>query len=224
MNLVYVTCDQFERESKPSLIQIFESMNFYVKDKTPAELLGWYLVVRSDSGNTLDFKIVKPENENTTLFTTENGINYNQSIPLTRIYLDRHYNFDNLRGLKINHAIKLKDIWNHNKDVFSLSKSTLLDVLIPAHKKYTQEPIFGIEVELYESLKERPEGFRDGDPLYLLYQNSDLEWIVLKKSAGNVTKKMYNSGIVFAKKEYVERMIEFFTQMLPMSEDNEGAN
>lgn len=185
---------------------------------TYEELLKKFVIV-SIYDNSVTFSLADKVDGNS-LMITDNGLHYNNSILLIKLNLDLlDSELDFLNGTKKVRSIAIpvgaelfQDI-----DTVEIDPETVRAYTLEPYELYEQEPLAGVDYELYESLSERPEGFANDDPLYVLYQGDGFKWEVKTYRTIDVIQEMYEAGIVFAKKEYVERMIEFLTNFLPMS-------
>lgn len=178
------------------------------------EILKKYVIVKSDGKNVSFLLADKCGNA---LFETDNGLPYNNSFLLIQLNIDL-VDFD----LEFLHkpsciAIPVGPELLRGIDSFEIDENIVKAYTLEPHELYEQEPLAGVDYELYESLSERPEGFANDDPLYVLYQDEDFSWSIRVYRAVDVIQEMYDAGIVFAKEEYAQRMIEFLVDFLPMS-------
>ena len=178
------------------------------------EILKKYVIVRSDGKNVAFLLADKCGNA---LFETDNGLPYNNSFLLIQLNIDLvDFDLDFLRKPS-SIAIPVGAELLRGIDSFEIDENIVRAYTLEPHELYEQEPLAGVDYELYESLSERPEGFANDDPLYVLYQDDDFSWSIRVYRAVDVIQEMYDAGIVFAKEEYAQRMIEFLVDFLPMS-------
>lgn len=178
------------------------------------EILKKYVIVRSDGKNVSFLLADKCGNA---LFETDNGLPYNNSFLLIQLNIDLvDFDLEFLRKPS-SIAIPVGEELVNGVDSFAIDENIVKAYTLEPHELYEQEPLAGVDYELYESLSERPEGFANDDPLYVLYQDDDFSWSIRVYRAVDVIQEMYDAGIVFAKEEYAQRMIEFLVDFLPMS-------
>lgn len=178
------------------------------------EILKKYVIVRSDGKNVTFLLADKCGNA---LFETDNGLPYNNSFLLIQLNIDLvDFGLEFLRKPSCI-AIPVGEELVNGVDSFAIDENIVRAYTLEPHELYEQEPLAGVDYELYESLSERPEGFANDDPLYVLYQDDDFSWSIRVYRAVDVIQEMYDAGIVFAKEEYAQRMIEFLVDFLPMS-------
>lgn len=178
------------------------------------EILKKYVIVKSDGKNVSFLLADKCGNA---LFETDNGLPYNNSFLLIQLNIDLvDFDLDFLRKPS-SIAIPVGAELLRGIDSFEIDENIVRAYTLEPHELYEQEPLAGVDYELYESLSERPEGFANDDPLYVLYQDDDFSWSIRVYRAVDVIQEMYDAGIVFAKEEYAQRMIEFLVDFLPMS-------
>lgn len=177
------------------------------------EILKKYVIVRSDGKNVTFLLADKCGNA---LFETDNGLPYNNSFLLIQLNIDLvDFDLEFLRKPSCI-AIPVGEELVNGVDSFAIDENIVRAYTLEPHELYEQEPLAGVDYELYESLSERPEGFANDDPLYVLYQDDDFSWSIRVYRAVDVIQEMYDAGIVFAKEEYAQRMIEFLVDFLPM--------
>lgn len=177
------------------------------------EILKKYVIVRSDGKNVSFLLADKCGNA---LFETDNGLPYNNSFLLIQLNIDLvDFDLEFLRKPS-SIAIPVGEELVNGVDSFAIDENIVKAYTLEPHELYEQEPLAGVDYELYESLSERPEGFANDDPLYVLYQDDDFSWSIRVYRAVDVIQEMYDAGIVFAKEEYAQRMIEFLVDFLPM--------
>lgn len=178
------------------------------------EILKKYVIVRSD-GRYVTFLLA--DKCGNSLFETDNGLPYNNSFLLIQLNIDLiDSDLEFLRKPSCI-AIPVGGELLRGVDSFAIDENIVKAYTLEPHELYEQEPLAGVDYELYESLSERPEGFANDDPLYVLNQEDDFSWSIRIYRAVDVVQEMYDAGIVFAKEEYAERMIEFLVDFLPMS-------
>lgn len=178
------------------------------------EILKKYVIVRSDGKNVSFLLADKCGNA---LFETDNRLPYNNSFLLIQLNIDLvDFDLEFLRKPS-SIAIPVGEELVNGVDSFTIDENIVKAYTLEPHELYEQEPLAGVDYELYESLSERPEGFANDDPLYVLYQDDDFSWSIRVYRAVDVIQEMYDAGIVFAKEEYAQRMIEFLVDFLPMS-------
>ena len=178
------------------------------------EILKKYVIVRSDGKNVSFLLADKCGNA---LFETDNGLPYNNSFLLIQLNIDLvDFDLEFLRKPS-SIAIPVGEELVNGVDSFAIDENIVKAYTLEPHELYEQEPLAGVDYELYESLSERPEGFANDDPLYVLYQDDDFSWSIRVYRAVDVIQEMYDAGIVFAKEEYAQRIIEFLVDFLPMS-------
>lgn len=178
------------------------------------EILKKYVIVRSD-GRYVTFLLA--DKCGNSLFETDNGLPYTNSFLLVQLNLDLiDSDLEFLRKPSCI-AIPVGGELLRGVDSFAIDENIVKAYTLEPHELYEQEPLAGVDYELYESLSERPEGFANDDPLYVLNQEDDFSWSIRIYRAVDVVQEMYDAGIVFAKEEYAERMIEFLVDFLPMS-------
>ena len=178
------------------------------------EILKKYVIVRSDGKNVSFLLADKCGNA---LFETDNGLPYNNSFLLIQLNIDLvDFDLEFLRKPS-SIAIPVGEELVNGVDSFAIDENIVKAYTLEPHELYEQEPLAGVDYELYESLSERPEGFANDDTLYVLYQDDDFSWSIRVYRAVDVIQEMYDAGIVFAKEEYAQRMIEFLVDFLPMS-------
>lgn len=178
------------------------------------EILKKYVIVKSDGKNVSFLLADKCGNA---LFETDNGLPYNNSFLLIQLNIDLvDFDLDFLRKPS-SIAIPVGAELLRGIDSFEIDENIVKAYTLEPYELYEQEPLAGVDYKLYGSLSERPEGFANDDPLYVLYQGDGFKWEVKTYRTIDVIQEMYEAGIVFAKKEYAERMIEFLTNFLPMS-------
>ena len=177
------------------------------------EILKKYVIVRSDGKNVSFLLADKCGNA---LFETDNGLPYNNSFLLIQLNIDLvDFGLEFLRKPSCI-AIPVGEELVNGVDSFAIDENIVRAYTLEPHELYEQEPLAGVDYELYESLSERPEGFANDDPLYVLNQEDDFSWSIRIYRAVDVIQEMYDAGIVFAKEEYAQRMIEFLVDFLPM--------
>lgn len=177
------------------------------------EILKKYVIVRSDGKNVTFLLADKCGNA---LFETDNGLPYNNSFLLIQLNIDLvDFDLEFLRKPSCI-AIPVGEELVSGVDSFAIDENIVRAYTLEPHELYEQEPLAGVDYELYESLSERPEGFANDDPLYVLNQEDDFSWSIRIYRAVDVVQEMYDAGIVFAKEEYAKRMIEFLVDFLPM--------
>lgn len=177
------------------------------------EILKKYVIVRSDGKNVSFLLADKCGNA---LFETDNGLPYNNSFLLIQLNIDLvDFDLEFLRKPSCI-AIPVGEELVNGVDSFAIDENIVKAYTLEPHELYEQEPLAGVDYELYESLSERPEGFANDDPLYVLNQEDDFSWSIRIYRAVDVIQEMYDAGIVFAKEEYAQRMIEFLVDFLPM--------
>ena len=177
------------------------------------EILKKYVIVRSDGKNVSFLLADKCGNA---LFEIDNGLPYNNSFLLIQLNIDLvDFDLEFLRKPS-SIAIPVGEELVNGVDSFAIDENIVKAYTLEPHELYEQEPLAGVDYELYESLSERPEGFANDDPLYVLYQDDDFSWSIRVYRAVDVIQEMYDAGIVFAKEEYAQRMIEFLVDFLPM--------
>lgn len=178
------------------------------------EILKKYVIVKSDGKNVSFLLADKCGNA---LFETDNGLPYNNSFLLIQLNIDLvDFDLEFLRKPSCI-AIPVGEELVNGVDSFAIDENIVRAYTLEPHELYEQEPLAGVDYELYESLSERPEGFANDDPLYVLNQEDDFSWSIRVYRAVDVIQEMYDAGIVFAKEEYAQRMIEFLVDFLPMS-------
>lgn len=178
------------------------------------EILKKYVIVKSDGKNVSFLLADKCGNA---LFETDNGLPYNNSFLLVQFNLDLIDSDLEFLRKPSSIAIPVGGELLNGIDSFAIDENIVRAYTLEPHELYEQEPLAGVDYELYESLSERPEGFANDDPLYVLYQDDDFSWSIRVYRAVDVIQEMYDAGIVFAKEEYAQRMIEFLVDFLPMS-------
>lgn len=177
------------------------------------EILKKYVIVKSDGKNVSFLLADKCGNA---LFETDNGLPYNNSFLLIQLNIDLvDFDLEFLRKPSCI-AIPVGEELVNGVDSFAIDENIVRAYTLEPHELYEQEPLAGVDYELYESLSERPEGFANDDPLYVLNQEDDFSWSIRIYRAVDVVQEMYDAGIVFAKEEYAKRMIEFLVDFLPM--------
>lgn len=177
------------------------------------EILKKYVIVRSDGKNVAFLLADKCGNA---LFETDNGLPYNNSFLLIQLNIDLVDSDLEFLRKPSSIAIPVGEELVNGVDSFAIDENIVKAYTLEPHELYEQEPLAGVDYELYESLSERPEGFANDDPLYVLYQDDDFSWSIRVYRAVDVIQEMYDAGIVFAKEEYAKRMIEFLVDFLPM--------
>lgn len=191
-------------------------LNYHLKLENISyeEILKKYVIVRSD-GRYVTFLLA--DKCGNSLFETDNGLPYTNSFLLVQLNLDLiDSDLEFLRKPSCI-AIPVGGELLRGVDSFAIDENIVKAYTLEPHELYEQEPLAGVDYELYESLSERPEGFANDDPLYVLNQEDDFSWSIRIYRAVDVVQEMYDAGIVFAKEEYAERMIEFLVDFLPMS-------
>ena len=178
------------------------------------EILKKYVIVKSDGKNVSFLLADKCGNA---LFETDNGLPYNNSFLLIQLNIDLVDSDLEFLRKPSSIAIPVGEELVNGVDSFAIDENIVKAYTLEPHELYEQEPLAGVDYELYESLSERPEGFANDDPLYVLYQDDDFSWSIRVYRAVDVIQEMYDAGIVFAKEEYAQRMIEFLVDFLPMS-------
>lgn len=178
------------------------------------EILKKYVIVKSDGKNVAFLLADKCGNA---LFETDNGLPYNNSFLLIQLNIDLVDSDLEFLRKPSSIAIPVGEELVNGVDSFAIDENIVKAYTLEPHELYEQEPLAGVDYELYESLLERPEGFANDDPLYVLYQDDDFSWSIRVYRAVDVIREMYDAGIVFAKEEYAQRMIEFLVDFLPMS-------
>ena len=178
------------------------------------EILKKYVIVKSDGKNVSFLLADKCGNA---LFETDNGLPYNNSFLLVQFNLDLIDSDLEFLRKPSSIAIPVGGELLNGIDSFAIDEKIVRAYTLEPHELYEQEPLAGVDYELSESLSERPEGFANDDPLYVLYQDDDFSWSIRVYRAVDVIQEMYDAGIVFAKEEYAQRMIEFLVDFLPMS-------
>lgn len=177
------------------------------------EILKKYVIVRSD-GRYVTFLLA--DKCGNSLFETDNGLPYTNSVLLVQLNLDLiDSDLEFLRKPSCI-AIPVGGELLRGVDSFAIDENIVKAYTLEPHELYEQEPLAGVDYELYESLSERPEGFANDDPLYVLNQEDDFSWSIRVYRTVDVIQEMYDAGIVFAKEEYAKRMIEFLVDFLPM--------
>lgn len=180
---------------------------------TYEEILKKYVIVKSDGKNVSFLLADKCGNA---LFETDNGLPYNNSFLLIQLNIDLVDSDLEFLRKPSSIAIPVGEELVNGVDSFAIDENIVRAYTLEPHELYEQEPLSGVDYELYESLSERPEGFDNDDPLYVLYQDDDFSWSIRVYRAVDVIQEMYDAGIVFAKEEYAQRMIEFLVDFLPM--------
>ena len=177
------------------------------------EILKKYVIVRSD-GRYVTFLLA--DKCGNSLFETDNGLPYTNSFLLIQLNIDLvDFDLEFLRKPSCI-AIPVGGELLNGIDSFAIDENIVKAYTLEPHELYEQEPLAGVDYELYESLSERPEGFANEDPLYVLNQEDDFSWSIRVYRTVDVIQEMYDAGIVFAKEEYAKRMIEFLVNFLPM--------
>lgn len=208
-----ITNNRVNKERKGCWIKIL-NYRFKLDNISYEEILKKYVIVKSDGKNVSFLLADKCGNA---LFETDNGLPYNNSFLLIQLNIDLvDFDLDFLRKPS-SIAIPVGAELLRGIDSFEIDENIVRAYTLEPHELYEQEPLSGVDYELYESLSERPEGFDNDDPLYVLYQDEDFSWSIRVYRAVDVLQEMYDAGIVFAKEEYAKRMIEFLVDFLPMS-------
>lgn len=200
-------------EKKGCWIKIL-NYRFKLDNISYEEILKKYVIVKSDGKNVSFLLADKCGNA---LFETDNGLPYNNSFLLVQFNLDLIDSDLEFLRKPSSIAIPVGGELLNGIDSFAIDENIVRAYTLEPHELYEQEPLAGVDYELYESLSERPEGFANDDPLYVLYQDDDFSWSIRVYRAVDVIQEMYDAGIVFAKEEYAQRMIEFLVDFLPMS-------
>ena len=190
-------------------------LNYHLKLENISyeEILKKYVIVKSDGKNVAFLLADKCGNA---LFETDNGLPYNNSFLLIQLNIDLVDSDLEFLRKPSSIAIPVGAELLRGIDSFEIDENIVRAYTLEPHELYEQEPLAGVDYELYESLSERPEGFANDDPLYVLYQDDDFSWSIRVYRAVDVIQEMYDAGIVFAKEEYAKRMIEFLVDFLPM--------
>lgn len=199
-------------EKKGCWIKIL-NYRFKLDNISYEEILKKYVIVRSDGKNVSFLLADKCGNA---LFETDNGLPYNNSFLLVQFNLDLIDSDLEFLRKPSSIAIPVGGELLNGVDSFAIDENIVRAYTLEPHELYEQEPLAGVDYELYESLSERPEGFANDDPLYVLNQEDDFSWSIRIYRAVDVVQEMYDAGIVFAKEEYAKRMIEFLVDFLPM--------
>lgn len=199
-------------EKKGCWIKIL-NYRFKLDNISYEEILKKYVIVRSDGKNVSFLLADKCGNA---LFETDNGLPYNNSFLLVQFNLDLIDSDLEFLRKPSSIAIPVGGELLNGVDSFAIDENIVRAYTLEPHELYEQEPLAGVDYELYESLSERPEGFANDDPLYVLNQEDDFSWSIRIYRAVDVIQEMYDAGIVFAKEEYAKRMIEFLVDFLPM--------
>lgn len=208
-----ITNNKVNKKEKGCWIKIL-NYRFKLDNISYEEILKKYVIVKSDGKNVSFLLADKCGNA---LFETDNGLPYNNSFLLVQFNLDLIDSDLEFLRKPSSIAIPVGGELLNGIDSFAIDENIVRAYTLEPHELYEQEPLAGVDYELYESLSERPEGFANDDPLYVLYQDDDFSWSIRVYRAVDVIQEMYDAGIVFAKEEYAQRMIEFLVDFLPMS-------